>query len=87
MAVVFFFFINETMFLYGRNRLFLLVLSILLQGGNTNIVNAFFISLFLYHKLLQNLAALNNKHLLSHGFIGSGIWAWPTGVVLVQSLL
>ena len=43
--------------------------------------------LLLCNKKLTNLAAYNNKHLLSHGFCWSGNWEWLSWVMLVWGLI
>ena len=42
--------------------------------------------LLLHNKLHENLAPQNNKHLLSHNFLGSGIQEQFNLVVIAQSL-
>ena len=46
------------------------------------------ISVLLPHnKKPTNLAAYNNKHLLSHGFCWSGNWGWLSWVIMVWGLI
>ena len=43
--------------------------------------------LLLHNKKPTNLAAYNNKHLLSHGFCWSGNWEWLSWVIMVWGLI